>query len=57
MARSPFVFDGRRATLTFSAGVAAWRTHEPLEDLLRRADRALYDAKRAGKNRVEVAAP
>jgi diguanylate cyclase len=57
LARSPFVFDGRRATLTFSAGVAAWRTHEPLEDLLRRADRALYDAKRAGKNRVEVAAP
>lgn len=55
LARSPLVFEGRSATLTFSAGVASWRAHEPLEDCLRRADQALYDAKRAGKNRVQTA--
>lgn len=55
LARSPLEYEGRSTTLAFSAGIASWRPHEPLEDLLRRADRALYDAKRAGKNRVQVA--
>lgn len=38
---------------TLSAGVAAWRAGEgTLEDALARADRALYAAKAAGRNRV-----
>jgi PleD family two-component response regulator len=41
--------------LAFSAGVANWRNAEVLEELLRRADAALYEAKRAGKNRVSRA--
>lgn len=42
--------------LTASAGVTAYR-HEDLsfQDLLRRADMALYNAKFAGRNRVELA--
>ncbi len=43
---------GLRVTASF--GVAAKRDGEPLEDLLRRADAALYSAKRAGKDRVAV---
>jgi diguanylate cyclase len=52
LARRPFQFDQQRLTLTFSAGVAQWRTGESLEQLMRRADSGLYQAKKAGKNRV-----
>ncbi len=37
---------------TVSAGVALWQRGEPLEALFERADRALYQAKRKGRNRV-----
>lgn len=43
------------APISFSAGVAAWDGHEPAAALLDRADRALYDAKANGRDRVEVA--
>src|SRR5262252_3932910 len=55
LARSNFSFEGQRAQLAFSAGVATWRRAETLEELMRRADDALYAAKRAGKNRVSKA--
>lgn len=41
---------------TFSAGVAQWEADESPEDLVARADRALYDAKAAGRDQVSVAA-
>ncbi len=43
--------------LTISCGVAEWSgsAQESGTDVLRRADAALYEAKRAGRNRVEVA--
>jgi GGDEF domain-containing protein len=37
---------------TCSAGVAYWDRSESSETLLGRADAALYEAKRAGRNRV-----
>lgn len=40
---------------TLSVGVASWRQEEDLDRLLRRADRAMYDAKQAGRNRVATA--
>ncbi|MHB8764036.1 MAG: diguanylate cyclase [Deferrisomatales bacterium] len=40
---------------TVSIGVAVHRPGEPLVALLRRADAALYEAKRLGRNRVEAA--
>lgn len=39
---------------TVSIGVASLRPGEDLEDLLRRADAALYDAKRAGRDRTHL---
>ncbi|HUJ85345.1 MAG TPA: GGDEF domain-containing protein, partial [Burkholderiales bacterium] len=41
--------------VTVSAGVGAWRQGESLEQLLARADGALYHAKRSGRDRIEVA--
>jgi diguanylate cyclase len=39
-------------TVTLSVGAAQYRTGEPLADLIRRADAALYTAKRTGRNKV-----
>jgi diguanylate cyclase len=38
--------------VTFSAGVTGYRPDERIEDSLERADQALYEAKRTGKNRT-----
>jgi diguanylate cyclase (GGDEF)-like protein len=42
---------------SFSAGSAAWDGRQPLDDLLRRADVALYSAKTDGGGKVEIAPP
>jgi diguanylate cyclase (GGDEF)-like protein len=42
---------------TFSAGVACWDRQEISDELVARADRALYAAKAAGRDRVTVGAP
>lgn len=41
---------------TASIGVAAHEQQEPLEETIKRADLAMYQAKKNGKNRVEVLA-
>ena len=46
--------DGLDTGVTVSIGWAAWEG-EPPEELMRRADEALYDAKRSGRDRVEGA--
>ena len=49
---SLFMHDGQDVFVTFSAGVTAWRPGEALALALERADEALYEAKRTGKNRT-----
>ena len=58
-ARARDILARLRATtpehLCFSAGVAVWDGHESGQDLVARADRALYDAKHAGGDQTIVA--
>jgi diguanylate cyclase len=49
-----FMHEQKQIFVTFSAGITAYRTGERIEDALERADLALYQAKRAGKNRTLI---
>ncbi len=53
--RNFFLHDNRKLLITFSAGVCELRAGEKRQQALNRADEAMYAAKRAGKNRVEIA--
>jgi diguanylate cyclase len=50
-----FMHEDKQVFVTFSAGVTPYRAGERIEDALERADQALYEAKRTGKNRTCVA--
>jgi diguanylate cyclase (GGDEF)-like protein len=47
---------GRTLQVTLSTGVAALTAGDDLEELMRRSDAALYDAKAHGRNQVRLAA-
>jgi len=51
LSASLFMHEGKDVFVTFSAGATLYRAGEALEDALQRADEALYEAKRTGKNR------
>lgn len=56
LAKTEFIFDNRQLQMTASIGLATCRTGNSIftANLVIQADRALYDAKRSGKNRVCV---
>ena len=54
LSASLFMHENKEVFVTFSAGVTAYRPGEGLEEALERADEALYEAKRSGKNRTCV---
>lgn len=47
-----FLYENKRLLITFSAGVAKYRVGESEDDLVKRADKAMYAAKNNGKNQV-----
>ncbi|MBI3284472.1 MAG: GGDEF domain-containing protein [Burkholderiales bacterium] len=47
-----FTADDQRLFITFSAGVALRAPREAQESTIKRADKAMYEAKQTGKNRV-----
>ena len=54
LTKSLFLHEKREVFVTFSAGVTVLRGSEALQTALERADEALYEAKRTGKNRTCV---
>ena len=57
LTRKFFLHNNERLLVTFSAGVALRANAEDAEDAIGRADKAMYQAKQAGKNRVFKAEP
>jgi diguanylate cyclase (GGDEF)-like protein len=58
VSRTPFVVAGAPPlAVTVSVGVTSSPGDEPTEAILARADEALYEAKRGGRDRVELAPP
>jgi len=55
LAHRPLLHEGQQIPVRFSAGIAQWHAGESADDLLQRADRALYAAKLAGRDRVSSA--
>ncbi len=55
IAASPAVHNGQSIAYSASFGVARQQPGDSLENILHRADQALYAAKEAGRNRVEAA--
>ncbi len=54
IAVTPFHVQGLNISITISLGVAKLRTGETAEALLDRADAAMYEAKKTGRNRVVI---
>jgi two-component system, cell cycle response regulator len=59
LAAHAFSFGGKQVSITASFGIAGFRgTEAPaFASLVQQADKALYEAKRAGGNQIRVAAP
>jgi diguanylate cyclase (GGDEF)-like protein/PAS domain S-box-containing protein len=53
----PFVIESESLTVTCSIGIAFCQNGENIHDLLRHADIAMYEAKRAGRNSFRIFDP
>jgi diguanylate cyclase (GGDEF)-like protein len=54
----PYVLEGQTVSVTSSAGIGIYPIHgEDADTLMKCADQALYEAKRAGKNAYRIAEP
>ena len=50
-----FEHDGEEFSITCSFGIAEWKDRDSIDGLLRRADLAMYEAKRSGRDQIVLA--
>ncbi|MFA6505462.1 MAG: GGDEF domain-containing protein [Treponemataceae bacterium] len=55
LAKTPVLFENLNFFISISIGVSQFRPDDDLESLLRRSDKAMYEAKQTGRNRVCLA--
>ena len=55
LTRRIFLHEHEKVLITFSAGVTDFRPEDNQAGVIRRADEAMYQAKKTGKNRVVIA--
>lgn len=55
LTRRFFLHDNEKILITFSAGITDYRLDDNQSSVCKRADEAMYEAKKAGKNRVSLA--
>jgi diguanylate cyclase len=55
LTRHIFMHEREKTLITFSAGVTLWQNEEAPNLTIKRADEAMYSAKKSGKNRVVAA--
>jgi diguanylate cyclase (GGDEF)-like protein len=51
---SQIAFQEHRISVTASFGLTNWQVNDSFESLVNRADKAVYEAKNNGRNRVEI---
>lgn len=51
----PFTFENKKIPVTISIGVSQFRPEDSWESIYDRADKALYESKQTGRNKVTVA--
>jgi two-component system cell cycle response regulator len=49
-----FICHGQVITVTCSFGIAEWENGDSIDRMLRRADIAMYEAKRSGRNKITI---
>lgn len=54
LASTPVIVGSASIPISASFGVASWHADEPIDAALQRADKAMYDAKSRGRNRVVI---
>ncbi|MBT3504188.1 MAG: GGDEF domain-containing protein [Piscirickettsiaceae bacterium] len=54
IAHSKFHYEGDAVAITASAGLACFKDDDTIEQVFKRADKALYKAKENGRNRCEI---
>lgn len=55
VAKSPFMYEDMKIQVTVSAGLAQLKEDENGHSLILRADKALFEAKEAGRDRIKIA--
>lgn len=52
-----FIGNGKRIAVTVSCGISQFKGRDGFQDVFERADKALYQAKKKGRNRCEIMSP
>ncbi|MGH4121869.1 MAG: GGDEF domain-containing protein [Clostridium sp.] len=50
----PMEYDGTKVSITMTFGVTVSESHETINDMIKKADRALYEGKNSGRNCVII---